>query len=95
VNLIVPTLVLGLGVDYGAYLVTGARERGGMPAAIRSTGRALLVTGFTTIAGFGFLGLSRYPALSGMGILAAEGLLLALVASIVLVPALWAMMSRE
>jgi predicted RND superfamily exporter protein len=89
VNLIVPTLVLGLGVDFGAFLVTSARERGGMPAAIRSTGRALLVTAFTTIAGFGFLGLSRYPALSGMGILAAAGLLLALVASILLVPALW------
>jgi predicted RND superfamily exporter protein len=89
VNLIVPPLVLGLGVDYGAFLVTSARGGEGMPAAVRSTGRALVVTAFTTIAGFGFLGLSRYPALSGMGVLAAAGLTLALVASIVLVPALW------
>jgi hypothetical protein len=95
VNLIVPTLILGLGVDFGAFLVTSARERGGMADAFRWTGRALMVTGFTTIAGFGFLGLSRYPALAGMGILAAAGLLLSLFASILLVPALWATTRRN
>jgi hypothetical protein len=89
VNLIVPTLILGLGVDYGAYLVAGAREHRGISAAMRASGRALVVTGFTTVAGFGFLALSRYPALSGMGSLAAAGLLLALIASVALTPALW------
>jgi predicted RND superfamily exporter protein len=50
---------------------------------------ALLVTGFTTIVGFGCLSLSIYPALSSMGLLAAIGLLLSLVTSILFVPALW------
>jgi len=89
VNLIAPTLVLGLGVDYGAFVVAAARQQGDMAAAIRSTGRALVVTGLTTVVGFGFLSLSRYPALSGMGLLAAFGLLLSLIVSIVLLPALW------
>jgi predicted RND superfamily exporter protein len=94
VNLIAPTLVLGLGVDYGAFLVAGAREVGDISEAIRRNGRALVVTGFTTVVGFGCLSLSRYPALSSMGMLAAAGLLLALAASTILVPAMWVTLRR-
>jgi predicted RND superfamily exporter protein len=90
VNLIAPTLILGLGVDYGAFVVARAREEGGMPAAIRTNGKALVVTGLTTVIGFGCLSLSAYPALSSMGLLAGSGLMLSLIASIVLLPALWA-----
>lgn len=93
VNLIAPTLILGLGVDYGAFLVARAREQGGMSAAIRSNGKALVVTGLTTVVGFGCLSLSTYPALSSMGLLAAIGLLLSLISSIFLVPALWVVVS--
>jgi predicted RND superfamily exporter protein len=94
VNLIAPTLVLGLGVDYGAFLVAGAREVGEIGEAIRRNGRALVVTGLTTVVGFGCLSLSRYPALSSMGLLAAAGLALALTASMILVPALWVALRR-
>ncbi len=94
VNLIAPTLVLGLGVDYGAFLVAGAREAGDIGEAVRHNGRALVVTGLTTVVGFGCLSLSRYPALSSMGLLAAAGLLLALAASMILVPALWGALRR-
>jgi predicted RND superfamily exporter protein len=90
VNLVVPTLILGLGVDYGAFMVAAAREAGPMAGALRRNGRALVVSGLTTAVGFGALSLSRYPALSSMGLLAATGLLLALASSLVLVPALWA-----
>jgi len=95
VNLIAPTLILGLGVDYGAFLVAGAREAGGIGAAIRHNGRALIVTGFTTVVGFGCLGLSRYPALASLGLLAAVGLLLALLSSMILVPALWTVLHAD
>lgn len=90
VNLIAPTLLLGLGVDYGAFVVARAREEGGMPAAIRANGKALVVTGLTTVLGFGCLSLSVYPALASMGLLAAIGLFLSMVVSIVLLPGLWA-----
>lgn len=89
VNLVAPTLVLGLGVDYGAFMVARAREEGGMAAAVRRNGRALVVAALTTIAGFGCLSLSVYPALAGMGKLTAAGLLLCLLSSLVVLPALW------
>jgi len=88
VNLIVTPLIFGIGVDYGVYIVARAREQGSVPAALRSAGRAVVVTALTTIAGFGFLGLSRYPPLASMGLLAGAGLCLCLVLSIVLLPAL-------
>lgn len=95
VNLIVTPLLFGLGVDYGVYIVARAREQGAVPQAIRSAGRAVVVTALTTIAGFGFLGLSRFPALSTMGYLAGFGLFLCLALSIILLPALLSLLSRE
>lgn len=88
VNLIVTPLVFGIGVDYGVYVAARARECGSAARALSSTGRALVVSALTTVAGFGFLGLSRYPFLASMGVLAGVGLCLCLLASVVLLPAL-------
>ena len=90
INLVVAPLLLGIGVDNGAYVVSAARELGGVGAALRSCGRAICLTSFTTIAGFGFLGLSTYPPLAALGTLMGLGLLLALAATIVILPALLA-----
>jgi len=90
VNLVVASLVLGLGVDYGVYLTAEAGAGGGVVAAVRQRGRAVIVTSLTTVAGFGFLGLSRYPALATMGILSGAGLMLALLLSFTLLPAVMA-----
>jgi uncharacterized protein len=95
VNLIVTALIFGIGVDYGVYIVARARERGSAPAAIRYTGRAVVVTALATIAGFGFLGLSRYPALATMGLLTGLGLFLCLALSIILLPALMRLLWRN
>jgi hypothetical protein len=92
VNLIVTPLVFGIGVDYGVYVAARARECGAVPPALRLAGRALVVSALTTIAGFGFLALSRYPFLASMGLLAAAGLALGLALSVVLLPALLALL---
>jgi len=95
VNLIVTPLLFGVGVDYGVYLVARARERAAVDQAVRYAGKAVVVTACTTITGFGFLGLSRFPALATMGLLAGVGLLLCLALSIVLLPALLTLLGRE
>jgi predicted RND superfamily exporter protein len=94
VNLIVTPLIFGIGVDYGVYIVARAREQAGVAPAIRSAGRAVVVTALTTVAGFGFLGLSRYPPLASLGVLAGTGLFLCLALSIVLLPALLTLAKR-
>lgn len=94
VNLIVTPLVFGIGVDYGVYVTARARECGGAPLALTRAGRALVVSTLTTVAGFGFLGLSRYPFLASMGILAGIGLCLCLLVSVVVLPALLVVLGR-
>ncbi|MFI5366867.1 MAG: MMPL family transporter, partial [Candidatus Binatia bacterium] len=94
VNLIVTPLIFGIGVDYGVYIVARAREHGGVVDAIRYAGRAVVMTALTTITGFGFLGMSRFPPLSTMGTLAGAGLFLCVALSITLLPALLTIGSR-
>lgn len=87
VNVIVVPLVLGIGVDHCVYVAERV-QRGDSPArAVRHVGRALAVSALTTIAGFGFLALSEYPALAAMGELTAASLLGCLVAAVTLLPA--------
>jgi predicted RND superfamily exporter protein len=88
VNLIVVPLILGIGVDNCVY-VTERHQRGeAIGDAVRHGGKALVICSLTTMVGFGFLGLSRYPALARMGLLAAASLFLCLVAALTVLPAL-------
>jgi predicted exporter len=88
VNLVVLPLLIGLGVDDGVYLVAHIRHGGGLVAGVRRGALPLLLAVGTTVAGFGSLGLSRFPALHRLGWLAALGLSLCVAATLVLVPAL-------
>jgi predicted RND superfamily exporter protein len=88
VNLVVIPLIFGIGVDDGIYVTARLREVHDIGEAIRFAGRALVMTSLTTVAGFGFLGISEYPPLASMGRLSALGLLFCLVLSVTLLPAL-------
>jgi predicted RND superfamily exporter protein len=87
VNLIVLPLVIGIGVDDAVYLYAGMRNGVAVDEAMRESGRALVMTSYTEVVGFGCLALSRSPALATMGLLAAIGLLLCLAATLVVLPA--------
>ncbi len=93
VTLIVVPLILGIGVDYCVY-VAERYHHGETPAdAVRRGGRALVISALTTMAGFGFLGLSHYPALARMGLFTALSLFLCLVAAVTVLPALLAVLA--
>jgi predicted exporter len=91
VNLIVFPLILGIGVDNCVYLAERHVQGQSLELSARYGGRAMLIASLTTMAGFGFLGLSRYPALSEMGMLTGLGLLVCLIGALTLVPALLAL----
>ncbi|MGH7897899.1 MAG: MMPL family transporter, partial [Candidatus Binatia bacterium] len=88
VNLIVLPLLIGLGVDDSVYLVAHSRSAGGLGEGARRGAMPLLCAVATTVAGFGSLGLSRYPALARLGWLATFALLLCAIATMVLIPVL-------
>lgn len=87
-NIIVLPLLLGIGVDSGVHLI--ARQRadpeGGLLAS--STARAVLVSAFTTMAGFGSLVLSPHTGTAGMGSLLLIGVGLTVLATLILLPAM-------
>lgn len=66
-------LVMGMGVDYGVFLVDSAED----PEGFRATLLSLVASCGTTVFVFGALALSEHPALRAMGVTAGAGILLA------------------
>ncbi|TMA81573.1 MAG: hypothetical protein E6J72_05075 [Deltaproteobacteria bacterium] len=94
INLIVLPLTLGIGVDYCVYLVQRWREGVDLGTAARLVGRAMALTTLTTMAGFGFLAVSRYRGLEGLGWLAMTAIAAAFAAAICLLPGFLAVVAR-
>lgn len=68
-NVMVLVTILGMGSDYGlhiAHRVRNCREEE-YPDRFIQSGRAVLLSGLTTIAGFGSLALTDYGALASIG----------------------------
>ena len=60
-----------------------------------TTGRALVLTSLTTLVGFGSITLSHYPGLKSMGYVAVIGISACLLASIIVLPAIFSMMTTH
>ena len=80
----------GLGIDFGVYIVNRHEEerRRGIDTVLRHTGSAILLTGVTTLAGFGALLAADFPGLRSMGWVAVLGIAGCLAASLTLLPLL-------
>jgi predicted exporter len=76
------TLVMGLGIDYGIFMQTKRSD------ALSDTASAVFASALTTVAGFGVLALSRVQAMADLGLIILVGVLGALVAALLLIPAL-------
>lgn len=74
-------LVIGLGADYGIFLL--CREGQSLDLA---TIRAVTASGLTTLAGFGVLVLARHPSLHSMGVTVLVGIGAALTCALFLLP---------
>ena len=72
-NVLAFPLVLGVGVDYGIYVVLAVRQRDRAGHALAAIVKPVALSGLTTIAGFGSLGWANHPALSSLGLVCALG----------------------
>ncbi len=81
-NVVAAILIIGLGVDYGIFMVH--RMAAG---ADHATVLAVMVSGLTTLAGFGALLLGRHPSLRSIGTSVSIGIGFAMVAALWIVPA--------
>lgn len=83
-NVLAFPLVLGIGVDYGIYTILAVRQRSGS-LALATVVKPILLSGLTTIAGFGSLGLANNPALSTLGLVCAIGVSACLASTLLLI----------
>jgi predicted RND superfamily exporter protein len=83
-NVVAAILIIGLGVDYGIFMVTKMTQ--GLDDA---TEKAVFVSGLTTIAGFGALILARHLALHSIGLSVLIGVGAAIPAALVIIPAMF------
>jgi uncharacterized protein len=83
-------LIIGAAVEYGIVIVgrfMEDREHGG-PLVARSAIMGVLVSGLTTITGFGTLLLAHHRGIYGLGLLLTLGSVTSLIASLIVLPVL-------
>jgi len=90
-------LILGAAAEYGLNIVMRfmeGRDHGG-PLIARSTMTAVLVSGLTTISGFGTLMVADHRGIFGLGLLLTLGTTTSLVAALIVLPVLLQTMARR
>jgi predicted RND superfamily exporter protein len=93
INIFVTTMIIGIGTDYGIYVLHRYHEIRLQPEAafgpsLRETGKAVAAAAICTIVGFGSIVFSHYPALQSTGKVAILGALFTSLVAISLLPAM-------
>jgi len=86
-NIMTLPLVVGIGVTNGIHVLNRFAEEGRPAIFARSTGKAVLLSALTTVAGFGSLMLAQHRGIASLGLVMALGTLACLVAGVVVLPA--------
>jgi predicted exporter len=89
-NVIAAILVVGLGVDYGIFMLNRCHYGRGM-----HTDQAVLVSALTTLAGFGSLTLARHPAMSSIGLTVLFGISTAVITALLVIPSVYVWAGRQ
>jgi predicted RND superfamily exporter protein len=95
-NMIVLPLILGIGIDDGVHLIHDYRSRRHTRYKMSaSTATSILVTSLTTIIGFGSMMIASHRGLQSLGRVLVIGVTCCLLASIVILPILLALWTRN
>jgi len=93
-NIMMLPLVIGIGVTNGIHILNRFAEEQTPSLFSRSTGKAVLVSGLTTIAGFGSLILAQHRGIQSLGLVMAIGLATCMIAALMFLPALLTLLLR-
>jgi hopanoid biosynthesis associated RND transporter like protein HpnN len=93
-NIMTLPLVIGIGVTNGIHILNRFAEERTPGILSRSTGKAVLVSGLTAIAGFGSLMLAKHHGLYTLGCLMATGIATCMIAGLTFLPALLNLLGR-
>lgn len=87
-NIIALPLLLGIAVDNGIHVLLRLREPAAPPLLRTATGKAVVLSALTTLTSFAALGLSTHRGMASMGQLLALGLVICLLCTLVVLPAM-------
>jgi predicted RND superfamily exporter protein len=87
-NIMTLPLVIGIGVTNGIHILNRFAEEQSPNILARSTGKAVLVSGLTAIAGFGSLILAQHRGIRSLGYVMSAGLATCMIAGLTILPAL-------
>lgn len=95
-NIMSLPLLFGAGVDYSIHIQLALKRYDGDVAQARQTvGRAILLCGLSTAAGFTTLAFASNAGLASLGRVSAAGIALTALVSVLLLPAWWRVIHRS
>ena len=94
-NIMTLPLVIGIGVTNGIHILNRFAEEKTPRILAKSTGKAVLVSGLTAIAGFGSLILAKHQGIQSLGCVMATGVTTCMVAGLTFLPALLNLLIRR
>ena len=97
VNVIGIPMIVGIGIDDGVHILHRYRVEGfdKTPHVLLSTGKAVLLTSLTTMAGFGSLMISEYRGFVGLGALLVFGVGACFITTVLFIPSVINIAERE
>jgi hypothetical protein len=93
-NIMTLPLVIGIGVTNGIHILNRFAEEKTPGILSRSTGKAVLVSGLTAIAGFGSLILAKHRGIHSLGCVMSVGIAACMIAARTFLPALLNLLGR-
>ncbi len=93
-NIMTLPLVIGIGVTNGIHILNRFAEEKTANILSRSTGKAVLVSGLTAIAGFGSLILAKHRGIHSLGCVMTVGIATCMIAALTFLPALLNLLGR-
>jgi len=93
-NIMTLPLVIGIGVTNGIHILNRFAEEQQPSILGRSTGKAVLVSGLTTCAGFGSLILAQHRGIATLGEVMTVGVAACMIAGLAVLPAILTLLSR-
>ena len=94
-NIMTLPLVIGIGVTNGIHILNRFAEEQTANILARSTGKAVLVSGLTAMAGFGSLMLAQHRGIYSLGCVMTTGLATCMIAGLTFLPALLNLLMRS
>ncbi len=94
-NIMMLPLVIGIGITNGIHILNRFAEEKNPSILAKSTGKAVFVSGLTTVAGFGSLVLAEHQGIRSLGFIMAVGTTTCMVAGLTVLPAILTLRKAE